>query len=555
MVQSFCDQLHQAPNPGNLTLKTGSQLIEIRLGTTANDIDEAEHAYQKAKITFRERLPRDLRASLEAKNYFRVLQKYLNRKPLSKMTLTEFNNDHFNRNLAASIWDSSFREASTSRMEKQHPGFANLKWVPRQLAQKAARTTLELGEEVAVALWEKHPNWQRTVATFNHARKVLIEVIEKDLELDEAVKKRWVKKLNSVELYIPGTLSLLQGTGAECASTQKNAYYSGVLNKITVCAGYFNTHDITATLTHELSHALDPGNAIYDLLTASKAGQSMVNLRETTCARNKPNCEAWSGWKKSFRESLSELGEFEPVPLKFAQCLQRKADLKAIDMAFLEKSSKSAAVKEASDMARRNEFLEMAKEELILPDGSKTENPGYLNPCGMIAPRIPVSTFSTAYETFFVNELQCSTESSAAKRLDQAIASAKELVAEQLAAERRFGGKFSKSEWMMYEKYALPVGEQFADILGMYAYAKILKAADSVEKRRHLFFSSQSTHCPPQSLSKLYPEEYEAQKKHSSIKHSKFYQRFEESLTREVREALGCKKDFEREECQLDSAK
>lgn len=551
MVQNFCDQLHQGPNPGNLKLKSGEQVVELKLGRTANDIDEAEYAYHKAKITYRKRLPKDFRALLDSKGYFEILRKHLERKPLDKMTPKEFNADLYNRGLAITIWENAQRATRISRMEKLHPGFSKLKWLPRELAQKNAKAMYELDEQIAVALWEKHPNWSRTKASFEKVRKTFVEIIQKELPLNEVVKEQWIKKINAVELFVPGTNLLSRAGEPGCESTLKNAFYSFALNKITVCAGYFNTHEVTATLTHELAHALDPGSAMYDQLAASGAGELFVKLRQSACSRAKPDCASWSAWKSTFRASLNSLGEFQPVPLKFAQCLQRKADLKEIDLSFLERSSRSAAIKHASDVAKRNDFLELAKDELILPDGTKTGNPGHLNPCGLLAPKVPVATFSEALETFFVNEYQCADEGSPPKRLDVAIASAKELTGELIAAERKFGGRFSRADWMMHEKYALPIGEQFADVLGMHAYAKILRETPSIELRRHLFFGSTGHHCPSQSLSKAYPEEYEAQKKHSSIRHSKFYERFEEALTQDVREALGCKKDFEREDCRI----
>lgn len=85
MSLKFCNDLYAPDHQGHLELASPTMPITIRMGHTKNGIDEPYYFYSLAKLNHKDRLPQDLRRTLEQLGYFKKLTAMLNQKHPSKM--------------------------------------------------------------------------------------------------------------------------------------------------------------------------------------------------------------------------------------------------------------------------------------------------------------------------------------------------------------------------------------------------------------------------------------------------------------------------------------
>jgi hypothetical protein len=152
-------------------------------------------------------------------------------------------------------------------------------------------------------------------------------------------------------------------------------------------------------------------------------------------------------------------------------------------------------------------------------------------------------------ECIFSNEYRCSKETDPAKRMNSSIEASRTLDQSMSVATFGYGGRFSEEKWMINHGFSRPVGELYADAIGMRAYSKVLAGMKTSEEKWNKFLSGCSDICLPDSLQKAFPDESIAEKTHSSEEHPEHNLRMRQLFPEPVRVALGCDKDFELKEC------
>jgi len=179
-------------------------------------------------------------------------------------------------------------------------------------------------------------------------------------------------------------------------------------------------------------------------------------------------------------------------------------------------------------------------------------NPDFLNPCGDKPDRDNPHTLSTSLRVFFTLEYLCADSSlSSGDRLKSAIESASDIQSKMYTKIMPMNGPFSTDGALIENNQSENVNERFADAMGYKVFSRYLKRQSNTEERRNLFLANGSWLCNPPGLNEMYPEEAQTIKEYSLEEHSEGKMRRLETLTPEIREALGCTKDFEKKDCPI----
>ena len=101
------------------------------------------------------------------------------------------------------------------------------------------------------------------------------------------------------------------------------------------------------------------------------------------------------------------------------------------------------------------------------------------------------------------------------------------------------------------EGYGSPPYERFADVVGSYALAELLKQVPYNWDRQNIFLASSSWQCTHPSLASHFPEESEIENEYVFEEHTSGDQRRKEIFTEPIRKTIGCEKDFEFNECKI----
>jgi len=115
----------------------------------------------------------------------------------------------------------------------------------------------------------------------------------------------------------------------------------------------------------------------------------------------------------------------------------------------------------------------------------------------------------------------------------------------------RSEGEFSSEYAMESEGFSASPVERFADVVGSYALADLLGSYPRQLDRRNVFLASGSWLCSKPSLASLYPDEETIQQEFAFDAHTGTDERKKEFFSTPIRETLGCKKDFQFNECFL----
>ena len=551
MFDGYCGALYSPGSDGNLRIHTGKETLEILQGKTANDLPAAFYNYSKAKIRNKQLLPHDFQQTLDDSAYFSKLDSYLSQPQPESMSLDRKIQAIRNNMNLGGLWDAAIAATVLRRMEHHYPGYHKLRedMVPIELQLERKRERRRLISDISKSNWSKDPKWVNVEASFEKLRTHFYLVIDR-LKIDPEIKKQWKDKISKIELVIPGAVPEISDT--ECSTTQANAFYYNHLNLLTVCAGDFNSEDILETLAHEMSHSLDFERSSYLFQINSKVGKSITSLRHEVCAEQVFSCATWDNFKAHLDTNLSSLKQFKVDLPEFQRCLKRRPTVKELEEDDLDRLAEQKITDSIAELATSEIFLRITKEKIPLPNGKLGKNPNYLNPCDYYLwskGEEPIDDELNGL-IFFTAEYRCS-QGDPAARLKNAINQSKKISYKIAKEVLRSEGEFSDEYAMESEGFSASPVERFADVVGSYALADLLGSYPRQLDRRNVFLASSSWLCSKPSLASLYPDEETIQQEFSFDAHTGSDERKKEFFSAPVRNTLGCKKDFQFNECTL----
>lgn len=552
MVQNFCGQLYSPDAQGNLQIRDTTQSYRTALGSTRNDFDAARYAFHKARLQKRQLLPRDLKASLERREFFSHLSRLLSRPARSKMDIESKFEFEDLESRVDSVWSLAIKETVSRRIERRFPGTFRLKnaEVPQHIDIEVSRVRGKLWAEISLALWKGHPNWKSVEDDFENLKAAYIEVID-GLKLTSPVKAAWKLKLQSIRLALPGEDPVT--ANQECISTTRNAYYYRYLNSVTVCAGYFTGGGQILTLAHELAHSLDFSSRMIDLQQSSTLMERLHSLKADVCS-TKPDfdCGSWTEFKSAFDENLKSLPASDFEAREVHSCLHKASLSRELDDEVIEEKASDSIRKRFSEFATNSTYFRLTNPEIKNAKGHLVKNPSYLNPCAGEVWDIGKYALDSDFVSlvFFTAAYRCSEEQGAA-RLRAAIIESKEMNERLLASVMKSEGPFSARDELQSEGYSSPSTERFADRIGSYAVAKYLEKFPSVESRRAIYLASSFWLCEKPTLKAENLDQFKALNEFIIDRgaHAESDSRIADWLSPPIREALHCTKDFDMPVC------
>lgn len=560
MVDDYCSHLYSPEVNGNLIigrrqsdgLPPANRPIQILRGETSNQLPQVFVKYSLAKIRNRYRLPTDLQERLNQLSYFEKLETLIRRAPIGKMSLSD---RLYTERLEAEldfIWETAVDQTVVIRMSRKFPGYHQIpeRAMPIEYSLEKRRSRRILISEVSRILWHEDSNWKKVEDEFRLLKLSFLALFDR-LDISEDVRSNWRKKIQTVELVLPGSSPEI--SDEECSATNANAYYYRNLNLITVCAGDFNSEDIVLTLAHEMSHALGVDRDLLQFLSSSPLSQKMVRLRDNVCERREQlSCEDWADFKKSFAESVGELNAYKPQLPQFNRCLKKGPTQKSIAGEDADRIGNSIATARTSNLASSNVFLRIIEKKVPIRSGRLQSNPNFMNPCGYyLWSSKKESLDDELYElVFFTAEYQCG-EGPKNLRLKNAIETAKNLSSKLLSAVIAREGEFSSRPELVSEGYSSPPFERFADVMGAYAVSQYLQRFQDLAERRSKYLASATWLCGEPSLETHFPEESKVEQSFSLEPHAQRDNRKLEIFTEPLRQTLQCHQDFKFDECQL----
>jgi hypothetical protein len=551
MMDSYCNALYSPEAQGNLEIKQSSSTIEVRQGDTRNEFSQVYFRYAKAKLKSRSSLPADFRSALERDSYFSKLRTYLNRPSRDHMSLSQrLESENTNYELSF-IWSSALNEALLSRLSVKYPGYHRIadNNLPIELQLERRRLRRSLIGEVSRAIWRDDQNWHRVEQGFDRLKISFLRMIAQ-LDIPKDISDDWAERISSIQLALPGSTPAV--SDEECSATTVNAYYFTYLNVLTVCAGDFNSEDILQTLAHEMAHALGIDRTAYLFEVNSDFGKQLSTFRANVCKPDAFSCGEWATYKAGFDEKLKTLDGFQPQMREFNQCLKRRPTSKALSDADIDRFSRTIVTDRMSDLASGDRFLRITKAQIPMRNGKSEKNPNYLNPCayslwseGEEPIHDPLTTM-----LYFTAEYRCS-DKKGPDKLKSAIEISKTMTTRLLGRVLRVEGEFSARGQLENQGYASPPYERFADVVGSYALAELLKLIPEKWNRQNVFLASSSWQCLEPSLASRFPDESAVENEYVFDEHTGGELRQKELMSTPIRQTIGCEKDFEFNECSL----
>lgn len=551
LLDKYCNYLYSPETLGNIQVKGAKQSTMVLQGDTHNGFSQVYYRYARAKLRNRRFLPKDFYASLQSRRYFEKMEEFLERKPRYEMNKSQrLLSDELDYKLNY-LWMISINETILNRMGLLYPGFHRLseRLIPIELQLERRRIRRNLISEISRAIWRNDPNWTIVEKGFLQLKENYLHMIDR-LEIPDALREDWKKKISEVALVIPGAFPAI--SNEECSTTKINAYYYTYLNVVTICAGDFNSEDILLTLAHEMGHALGIDRSQYLFQIQSDFGKGLTQMRGQICEPSSFSCEAWREYKRNFNSSLRSLANYTPELPEFQRCLKRRETSKVIQEEDISRISQSIVSDRISDLASSDRFLRITKPEIPMINGKNQKNPNYMNPCSYYMwsnGEEPIYDELTTM-IYFTAEYRCSDKSSSEKMKD-AIEVAKSMSVDVLKATLRIEGEFSSRSQMETEGFSSPPYERFADVIGSYAMAELLSKLPFPWDRQNRLLASSSWQCVQPSLSSHFPEESAIEKEYIFDSHAESDYRRKELFSAPLRAAIGCEKDFEFKECSL----
>jgi hypothetical protein len=552
MLDTYCNFLNSPGVNGNLMVKQARSSTKVLQGETSNQFSQVYYRYSLQKLKNRGFLPKDFSRVLDRHAYFPKLRAFLNRESRSQMNLSDRLSSEQTDYELGYIWEAAFNETVMVRMDRKYTGYHKLPddMVPVELQLERKRVSRELVSEISKAIWRGSDVWTKVVAEFSRLQLSFLHMISR-LDIPEDVRADWSRRINEIQLVLPGAFPAI--SDEECSTTTVNAFYYTYLNVVTICAGDFNSEDITQTLSHEMAHALGIDRTEYLFEVHSDFGRNLSEFRKKICEPKTFSCQDWEAFKQEFDDSLDSLDGFKPQVAEFQSCLKRRPTAKELTDDDIDRFSRTLVSDRISDLASSDRFLRITKPQMPLRNGKTQKNPNYLNPCSYYLwsrGEEPIDDELTTL-IFFTAQYRCSAEKFASQRLRGAIELAKDMTERVLQKTLRIEGEFSSRTMLETEGFSSPPFERFADVVGSYAMADLLSQSPDVWDRQNRFLASSSWQCLAPSLATEYPEESSVEKGYIFDPHTGGEQRRKELFSAPIRQVIGCQKDFEFKECSL----
>lgn len=553
MLDTYCNFLNSPGVMGNLEVKHATSSTKVLQGDTANQFSQVYYRYSLAKLKNRVYLPKDFVRVLDRHAYFAKLKAFLDRPPRPEMNLSQRLMSEQSDFELGFIWQAAFNETVVLRMDRKFAEYHKLadNMVPVELQLERRRVRRELVSEISRALWRNSEEWKKVEAEFTRLQQSYLRVIER-LDVAEDVRLDWSKRIQEIKLVLPGAYPEI--SNEECSTTTVNAYYYTHLNVVTICAGDFNSEDISQTLAHEMAHALGIDRTQYLFEIGSTFGRELTSFRKKICEPKTFTCEDWKAYKAGFRKSLESLNGFKPQLPEFQSCLKRRPSVKDLSNADVERFARTLISDRISDLASSDRFLRITKPTMPMRNGKTQKNPNYMNPCSYYLWSQGEEPLDDELTTlmFFTAEYKCGDPSGTpTDRMRAAIETAKQMSESVLRQSLRVEGEFSARSLLETEGFASPPYERFADVVGSYALAERLMLSPDLWDRQNRFLAASSWQCLEPSLASQFPEESSIEKEYIFDAHTEGDQRRKELFSAPIRQAIGCQKDFEFRECTL----
>lgn len=453
----------------------------------------------------------------------------------------------------AEIWSDAVEEVALERAEKQHPGYGKKNPLPVLWERSYYKVLRELNAEIYGTIWRNSPAWTKVESDFKAVKAAYLQSLKEMPNLPEDVRRDWLERVETIQLTIPGTDPDADDQHS-CSTSQMNAYYMPRTHRLTVCAGYFNTAEVAATLGHEIAHGLGISRSTDVFKQRSGIAQKLKALRRQVCSQSPiQSCPAdWARLKANFEKELKDLEGFKPQVPEFLSCLQYKPSFESPSASTLKEISEASARESVAYYSDEDGFLLLTSPKIIHSNGQKEANPDYLNPCATREPKDKDFNLEYSVPILIALEYACDQGGgTTAAKIRRAGQSAIRLQAQILSKTLPIGGRFSKNDALAARGYSEDSEERFADAIGNRVLASMLKKLPSIEDRRKVFFANQAKRCSPPSIREEHPEEAQAQKEFSFEPHSQGKQRRIEGMNSAIREALACNKDFDHKDCSL----
>ncbi len=551
LLDRYCAYLYSPDTLGNLEVRRAAKPIKVLQGETQNEFSQVFYRYAQAKLRNRNFLPKDFYRALARLQYFDKLEEFLDRKPRRQMNKNQrLSSDRLDYELAY-IWSAALSETILSRMTNKYPGFHQVseRLVPFELELERRRIRRNLISDVSRAIWRDDKNWEGVERSFLRLRESYLKVILK-LDIPEEVRRDWSNRISEVKLVLPGAFPAI--SNEECSTTTVNAYYYTYLNVLTVCAGDFNSEDIAQTLAHEMGHALGIDRSQYLFQSRSNFGKKLNSLRSKICEAKSFSCNDWSKYKEEFQSSLETLSNYQPQLPEFQRCLKRRQTSKVLTAEEALRFAGTIVSDRISDLASGDRFLRITKSEIPMINGKNQKNPNYLNPCNYYLwtqGEEPIDDELTTL-VYFTAEYRCA-NGTPSEKMRLAIETAKAMSVQLVSKALQIEGEFSQRSVLETEGYSSPPYERFADVIGSYAMAELLAELPLQWDRQNKFLASSSWQCQRPSLASNFPDESAIEKQYVFDAHTEGDQRRKELFSAPIRNAIGCDRDFEFNECRL----
>jgi hypothetical protein len=545
---SFCHKLYSVKNPSNMDVPlSDGNVIQIRYGKNDKNDYYSFVAFNQAKIKNKDKLPADLKAELDKSDYFKALQDYLDSKKVDSVR----GNVDATRNWGNVnyIWRNAVTDVILARVEKVIPNYGN----KSELSPREIKKGQEIGDQVRVeinkSIWDQSPEWEKVKSDFSLIKKEFLSYLNENTSLSLSTRKKMIAKITALDLILPGTNIL--SIDDDCVQTERNAYYTANINKLTICAGLFSVPSI-AIMAHEIAHSIDPHNLLRDDFLNSTAGKSFKSYLQKSCSESKPSCNDWNTLKQQLVDFNPTKGSYYSEA--YLQCLRHKKLTPWPEKSTVNEIVSMDINSYVDRMARQDAFLGLSVPQKRNEEGKKIENIEYMNVCNMYDEKPDSLDLDDGVVTAlaYSSEFRCSKITNAGDKLKSAVNAAKDVGIQ-------FQNKFLESQKsladdseMIRRGYATPIGEKAADNIGLKIAARVIdKKYQATKDKRNVIFTSLSLFCDGFTMDADNPDLASAQKEFSSEEHSQNSDRRKELMTNDMRKTLDCDKDFETMDCEL----
>lgn len=576
MVETFCKDLYNEKNLGNLSLKINDQqTVSLHLGEMKSGIRWTTYHFFESLLAAYDVFPHDLKAQFDRRKIKVKIEQLLKKIKTTTWSEKSYSEQSWLSNELMDLLSQSREQVLIDRMTKLYPLYNVTKVKPVEWELEEKKQYYLLASQYFVSAWKQNPKWLETLEKFKKIQQRYLVLIDQ-LKISDELKKSWKQSIQTVELRLPGQdPKNIDSMTASCATTTVNAWYVNHRHVIEICPQIFSVQLPDLVLAHEIAHAIGPGRKILEIERSYDLWKKLSALRQKVCLPGFiPSCQSeWKEIKANFSHSLSEIQPQRLEPYDFLKCLQYKKD-KIKDAGptrdELLKASEQWSTQDLGSLADRDLMLSLISQKIPREDGRMDKNIRYLRPCDEDEPTSEKFSLWDTAQLVYLMEYLC-LDLKSEHHLDGHLGDLKELTSSQRSERMKQSaeftiqwikqiyepllmvpGRFSRTTFMTARQFAEAVDERFADYLASRVMALALKDYPSREGRQNTFKAMVALYCDRPSLSWLYPKEAQVQKEFSFEPHSLGAERRIEILIPELRESLECEQDFvSRSECKL----